>query len=96
MSWKRFAAALGLAFLAGLAFDIFLNGVVLLVSFAKAAEYWLPPEQLDRLVPAGWLARLLVMSLEVDFSFEAAGGGFAAASSATPGSAWPPWWASWE
>ncbi len=63
MSWRRFAAALGLAFIAAVAFDVFLNGVLLRESFAKAAEYWLPPEQLYRLIPAGWLAMLLVMAL---------------------------------
>jgi hypothetical protein len=62
MKWKRFAAALSVAFLAATAFDILLNGVLMRDAFALSAQYWKPPEELNKLIPLGWLVMLLSMA----------------------------------
>ncbi|MDZ7364170.1 MAG: hypothetical protein ONB46_26180 [candidate division KSB1 bacterium] len=62
MNWKKFAAALAVAFLAATAFDILLNGVLMREAFALSAPYWRPPDELYKLIPLGWLAMLLSMS----------------------------------
>jgi hypothetical protein len=63
MNWRKFAAALGMAFLAATAFDILLNGVLMRGAFALSAQYWRPPDELNKLIPLGWLAMLLSMAL---------------------------------
>ncbi len=60
MNGKRFALALVVAFVAATLFDIILNGIVLRSAFEAGAQYWRPPEELNRLIPFGWLSMLIM------------------------------------
>ena len=60
MNGRRFALALGFAFVAATLFDIVLNGIVLRHAFEAGARYWRPAGELNRLVPIGWLSMLLM------------------------------------
>lgn len=62
MNVRRFALAIVVAFLVSTLFDVVLNAVVLRGPFERAAHYWRAPEELNRLVPLGWLALFLMMS----------------------------------
>lgn len=60
MNRKRFAITLVVAFVLATLFDIVLNGIVLRSAFEAGAQYWRPPDELNRLVPLGWLSMLLM------------------------------------
>lgn len=60
MNWKRFTVAIAWAFLAATLCDILLNAVVLRSAFEAGAPYWRPPDELNRLVPFGWLSMLVM------------------------------------
>lgn len=68
MKWKRFTLALVCAFLAATLYDILLNAVILRSAFEAGAQYWRPPDELNRLIPFGWLS-LLLMFLFFGFLF---------------------------
>jgi len=56
MNWKRFTLALVSAFLVATLYDIVLNAVVLRSAFEAGAQYWRPSDELNRLIPLGWLS----------------------------------------
>lgn len=60
MNGKRFALALVVAFVVATLFDMLLNGVVLRSAFEAGRQYWRPPDELNRLIPLGWLSMLLM------------------------------------
>lgn len=60
MNGKRFALALVVAFVGATLFDILLNGAILRRAFETGAQYWRPPDQLNRLIPFGWGSMLLM------------------------------------
>ena len=60
MNWKRFTLALVCAFLVATLYDILLNAVILRSAFEAGAQYWRSPDELNRLVPFGWLSMLLM------------------------------------
>jgi hypothetical protein len=61
MNVKRYSVSLVVAFIAATVFDILLHGVILRESFEKGAEYWLPPDELNKLIPLGWGSMLVTM-----------------------------------
>jgi hypothetical protein len=63
MSWKRYAVALFSGFVVVVLFDILWNAVLLHDVYVQAARFWLPMEELNRLVPVGFLIMLGIMAL---------------------------------
>lgn len=59
-NWKRFALALAAAFFCILVVDILWNAVLLHRTFIETAQYWRPAEELNRLVPLGFLIMLFI------------------------------------
>lgn len=64
MNGERFAVSLVVAFVVAFIvatlFDIVLNGMVLRGAFEAGAQSWRPSDELNRLVPLGWLVMLLM------------------------------------
>lgn len=56
---KKFCVALLSAFFGTLILDILIHAVFLHDVYAASAKYWLPAEQLNRMVPLGWASLLL-------------------------------------
>jgi hypothetical protein len=63
MNWKRFALALFSCFLVVIVFDVLWNAVLLRDVYIQAAQFWRPTDELNRLVPVGFLILLGIMAL---------------------------------
>jgi hypothetical protein len=63
MCWKRYFLAFMVAFSLTTVFDILWNAFILRDVFLQNARFWRPPDELNALVPLGWLSTLLVMAL---------------------------------
>ena len=63
MNWKRYAVALFSCFLVVTAFDILWNAVLLHGVYVQTAQFWRPSEELNRLVPVGFLIMLGIMAI---------------------------------
>jgi hypothetical protein len=63
MNWRRYATALFSCFLVVTVFDILWNAILLHDVYMQAAEFWRPTEELNRLVPMGFLVMLGIIAL---------------------------------
>ncbi len=63
MNWRRYARALISCFLAVTIFDILWNAVLLRGVYRQTAGYWRPTEELNRLVPLGFLVMLIMIAV---------------------------------
>ena len=63
MNWRRYALALLSCFLVVVVFDILWNAVLLHDVYVQSARFWRPSEELNRLVPIGFLIMLAIMAL---------------------------------
>jgi hypothetical protein len=63
MNWKRYALALFSCFLVVTVFDVLWNAVLLHDVYVQTAQFWRPSEELNRLVPVGFLIMLGIMAL---------------------------------
>ncbi len=63
MNWKRYALALLSCFLVVTVFDILWNAVLLHDVYTQTAGFWRPTEELNQLVPIGFLIMLVIMAL---------------------------------
>lgn len=61
MTTRRFALAVGVAFLLTTIVDILLNAVLFRQVYVEAASHLLPPDQLNARVPLGWGAMLVIL-----------------------------------
>ena len=73
MNWKRVALATAAAFGAAFVFDILWNAIVLRSVYTAHAELWRPAAELNRMVPLGWAA-MLVMTATAGIAFVRLGG----------------------
>lgn len=64
MNWKRFVCAVLFAFIVALVLDILLNAVLLRGVWMASVRCWRPVAEMNRLVPLGWLAMLLVITFQ--------------------------------
>ena len=63
MNWRKYSIALFSCFLVVTAFDILWNAVLLHDVYNQTAGFWRPTEELNQLVPVGFLIMLLIMAL---------------------------------
>lgn len=56
MNWKRYAASVTVAIAVALVSDVLINAVLMRQVFIDSAHLWLPPDELNRRVPLGFLA----------------------------------------
>ena len=63
MNWRRYALALFSCFLVVTVFDILWNAILLHDVYEQTARFWRPSEELNRLVPVGFLIMLGIMAL---------------------------------
>ncbi len=73
MNWKRIALATAVAFGAAFVFDILWNAIVLRSVYTAHADLWRPAAELNRMVPLGWAA-MLIMTLTTGIAFVRLGG----------------------
>ena len=63
MNWKRYGLALSSCFVVVTVFDILWNAVLLHDVYVQTARFWRPADELNRLVPVGFLIMLGMMSV---------------------------------
>jgi len=63
INWKRYGLALFSCFIVVTVFDILWNAVLLRDVYIQTARFWRPADELNRLVPLGFLILLAMMAL---------------------------------
>jgi len=75
MNWRRYTLALFSCFLVVVLFDIFWNAILLHDVYVQTARFWRPSEELNRLVPVGFLIMLGIMAVTGVIFVRFGGGG---------------------
>ena len=58
---KKFLLALVLSFIGVIIIDILLHAVLLRDVWSQSGDYWLPAEEMNKLVPFGWLSLFIML-----------------------------------